>query len=108
MHHTFKAGQELYYVPWYNNNQHYVKIKRIGRLYLVVEQYKVSIATLQVYRGNGDSPVGTCYLSEEAYNEHIRLSKEWDDFRQKIQGKNRYGDITLGQVRQAKEILGLQ
>lgn len=84
----YTVGQKLWYVPKYGRgNGHEVEILKVGRSWLMVKNGRISKDTLLMDGGKYE-PSGQCYLSEEAYKDHVELVTYWHEFRLNVYNRH--------------------
>jgi hypothetical protein len=111
-----KIGQELWYVP--NNYRRdmkpqgrTVKITKVGRKYAYLDDGRSRIfldthdQSYEVDGGDYTSP-GACYLSENHYLDEKRLIDVVREFKKAVE-VIAYYEVTVQQIRKAREILGI-
>lgn len=104
---TFKADQELYFVPTYSEPK-IVTITKVGRKFLTVKlvsrEYRVYIDTL-IVDGNGYNSPGRCYLSKEEYDKQKYHKDLWESIKHKFDTYNLPNWATVDNLSKIKELI---
>ena len=104
---TFKADQELYFVPTYSEPK-IVTITKVGRKFLTVKlvsrEYRVYIDTL-IVDGNGYNSPGRCYLSKEEHDKQRYVKDLWDSIRDKFNTFSLPDWATVDNLSKIKELI---
>jgi hypothetical protein len=110
---NFEVGQTLWweYEDAYSNAKrrgYEVTITKVGRSWLHLDNnHRIDKKTLMA-DGKGYPSPAKCYLSKKDCDEELLLIKEWDLIRRKIYGcYSPPKDVSIEQLKQAREILGL-
>jgi len=100
-------GQTLWWVPQRSKYAQEVVVLKIGRKWAQLDNgERVDIATLVADAG-GYSPSGRCYLSKEAYEEKVALSKAWSALVDSFRCRNVPDGVTVDDIEAARKLLRL-
>lgn len=101
-----RVGQTLWLVPR-NGGEREIVLTKVGRKWAEFGdiRYRVNLKTLALdVAGYGQA--GQCFLSQDAYSQHLALNKAWADFKALV--GNQWGcppGVSLSQIENARRAL---
>lgn len=104
-----EVGMEVF-IKW--SGRHHITgiaiITKIGRKWATLNQCngRFDISTWRLDGGDYGSP-GTCYPSEQEYNDQQAVIAAWTEFRRKAQHLLMPSSVTVEKIKQASELLGI-
>lgn len=106
----YKVGHKFWWV--YNTNsrtQREVTVEKVGRVWLTLSNgHRVYKTTLVAFAGDFASP-GTCWLSKEAYEHHVRRERAWGELKSKLRDSWGVPDnVTLEDIKAAAMYLKME
>lgn len=85
-----------------------VEVVKVGRKWATLNRYhgRIDLETLSVDGGGYSSPA-RCYLSREVYELERSTEIEWAKLKSELLYKSRPADVTIENIKQARNLLGL-
>lgn len=102
------VGQKLWCVPSQRRGSpHEVTVEKVGRKWAYIGYSdRIDVETLVMDGGQYSSP-GTCYVSQKAYKDEIKLIQIWNAFRRLVDHHHIPKGITVERIQEAQKILGI-